>query len=250
MLFSKGMLLSATWLLAIVSVSCTHPGAAKSSAEPEGISVPTWDSGVVPPLAEAPAPAPTDATVTKPEAKPVAAEAAPQSREDQIWAAVNDRVGTQIEIWFDEGEFPKVIQLLEFQERMLPSSYDIATNLGWMYENVEDYDSATGVYYRYRDDNPKEPDNVLAAGEYFFRRKQYAKVIEIEAPVIGRKGMHPNNYRILANAYERLHKYKESEAILMKYLAIAPDDGQSKKNLERVRKKMNAKPGSEPPKAK
>jgi tetratricopeptide (TPR) repeat protein len=157
-----------------------------------------------------------------------------------IWSAAEDRVVTQLDAWFEEGDYPKCIQLLRIQAEMSPSDYDVATNLGWMHENVQDYDKATEAYEAYRQRNPQDDDAALALGEFYFRRKQYADVIPLMEPAIKRKP-HPNAFRILAHAYEKTGKLAESKRVWDTYIARAPDDLTAKANLRRVEGKIAAK---------
>ena len=159
----------------------------------------------------------------------------------QIWNAVEDRMTDQVDTWFEEGDFPKSIQLLRFQNEMSPADYDIATNLGWMLENVEDYPGATAVYEKFRKFNVSDPDASMPLAEMYYRKRNFAQTITILEPVIGKKkGMHPNNYRMLATSYERTKKYKESIRTWKTYINIAPNDLQAKANLARVEKKLQS----------
>ncbi len=232
MSLSKWALGAVCWSLAMMAVSCTKSKLSASEFKHEGVVVRAWEDGSV--------------DITEGTASPSAAPMGPPPSEaqrlDEIWSAVNDRIGTQVDIWFNNGEYPKLIQLLEFQQEMTPSNYDTATNLGWMYENIQDYESALAVYLRYRDQNPNEPDNLMPTAEMYFRIKKFPEVIKYVAPIIDRPHLHANHYRILAQSYERTGKLKDAERILMKYIAIDPEDGQAKVNLARVQRKLKGLP--------
>ena len=161
-------------------------------------------------------------------------------RQAAIWNAATDRLTDQMDIWFKAGEFPKTIQVLRLQAEIDPHDYDVATNLGWMYENVDDYPNALIAYKRFRQSNPQDPDAAMPEAEMYYRKRKYADVIPILGPIIGRMGMHPNNYRLLATSYERVGKLKESRATWQAYIKLAPKDEQAKRNLERVEKKLAA----------
>ncbi len=130
------------------------------------------------------------------------AAAPAQDKVDAIWAAANDRMSTQIDIWFEDGDFPTVIQLLKIQQGVYPADYEIATNLGWMLENIEKYDEALATYIRYRRENPEDPDAALPEATFYHLKRAYAKVPPLLEPAIKRKP-HANAYRILAQAYEK-----------------------------------------------
>jgi tetratricopeptide (TPR) repeat protein len=167
---------------------------------------------------------------------------AQSSRVEQIWDIANERISSQIDAWFTDGEFPRSIQLLEFQARMYPNDYDVVTNLGWMLENVDQDDAALAVYIRFRRDNPNSPDGPLPEAEFYFRKRAYAKVIPLLEPSIRLKP-HPNAYRMLAHSYERSNLLKDSKRIWDLYLARNPSDPAAKNNRTRVEGKMRANSG-------
>jgi tetratricopeptide (TPR) repeat protein len=166
-----------------------------------------------------------------------AAQAPSQQRLDAIWSAVDGRVSQQIDDWFDTGDFPKAIHLLRFQNVYYPHDYDVATNLGWMQENVEEWDAALETYRLYSQNNPNDRDRALPEGDYLYRRKQYAKIPELFEPYIKLKP-HPNVYRILAHTYEKLNRYTDAKRIWLAYVAAYPNDLAGQSNLRKVEKKL------------
>lgn len=152
-----------------------------------------------------------------------------------IWDAANDRISEQVDVWFDDGDYPAVIQLLKVQYEMYPDNYDVATNLGWMQENVEMWDDAITTYLRFKNDNPQDPDAPLALADFYFRRKAYGKVPPLLEPVIKRRP-HPNVFRLLAHSYNRLKMYGDALRVWDSYIALAPNDLPAKANRERVLK--------------
>lgn len=168
------------------------------------------------------------------------AQTASTARVDAIWAAANDRLQRQIDVWFDGGDFPTVIQLLRVQFALFPADYDVATNLGWMQENIEDWSGALATYISYRKLNPQDPDGPLPEAEFYFRKKAYAKVPALLEPAIaGAKHPHPNAYRTLAHSYEKQNLFAEAKRVYLAYLSWQPDDLTAKANLARVEKKLN-----------
>lgn len=163
---------------------------------------------------------------------------ASEGRQDAIWNAIDNRLSSQIDIWFDDGDFPACIQLLRIQADLDPANYDTWTNLGWMQENVEDWEGAVATYLKYQRQNPSYPDRSLPLGEYYFRRKQYSKVPPILEPAIKVKGVHPNVYRVLAHSYERQGFLADSKRVWDQYITLAPNDETAKRNRERVEKKI------------
>jgi tetratricopeptide (TPR) repeat protein len=159
------------------------------------------------------------------------------SRISQIWGAADERIVTQQDLWFKDGEYPECIQLLKVEAERWPKDYEIWTNLGWMQENVEQWDAALATYVRYRRQNPQDPDAALPEAFYYQRQKLYAKVPELLEPAI-KRNCHPNNFRILASSYEKLKMYADSVRVWKAYLARAPNDGAAKHNLQRVEQKL------------
>jgi tetratricopeptide (TPR) repeat protein len=160
-----------------------------------------------------------------------------QDRVKAIMGAIHTRIESQSDVWFDKGEFPRVVQLLRVQHGLDPNDYDIATNLGWMLENVEEWNEALAVYVRFRKLNPGDPDASYPEANFYFQKKAYAKVPPLLEPSID-KQPHPNSYRILAHAFERMKMYGDSKRIWQKYLKRFPNDGAAKVNLKRVEGKV------------
>lgn len=156
-----------------------------------------------------------------------------------IWSYVQDRIDRQTDVWFDAGDFPAAIQMLRVSAELEPHNYETVTNLGWMLENIQEWDSAEAVYKRYQVDNPKDPDRALPIAQYYYLKRKYDKVPPLLEPTIGGKpSPHANVFRMLAGSYERLDKLADAKRVWTQYLAIAPDDGQAKANLERVESKL------------
>ena len=172
----------------------------------------------------------------KPSAAPPSAAASEKARQAVIWNAVYNRMNTQIDIWWELGDFPKIINLLRFQAELYPKDYEVATNLGWMYENIRDDKNAEAAYARYQGRNPEDPDAVLPAVQKAYMQKNYKRVITLATPAIERKGVHPNVFRLLAHSYKKTGDYKNSLRIWDLYLAGHPDDLPGQKNRESVKK--------------
>jgi tetratricopeptide (TPR) repeat protein len=156
----------------------------------------------------------------------------------EIWESVYDRMGRQTDAWFKDGDFPRTVQLLRLHYSLDPTNYEVGTNLGYMLENIELNDEALAVYIRLRTTNPSDPDDAWPEANFYFRRKAFEKVPAILEPTIKDHDPHPNNYRTLAHAYEKLNMLADSKRVWEKYLGKHPDDGAAKLNLARVIKKM------------
>lgn len=169
-----------------------------------------------------------------------AAKKAPQAakgRVDTIMGFANDRMSTQIDAMFEEGDFPAVISLLRVQAEAYPSDYDVWTNLGWMQENIQAWDTALATYARYRRQNAGDPDSALPEATFYFNRKLYAKVPPLMEPAIKGK-CHPNAFRILARSYEKQDMLGDAARVYKALTVRDPNDGTAKVNLKRVEGKL------------
>lgn len=166
----------------------------------------------------------------------------PTDRTEAIWSFAQARMMQQYDVWFDLGDYPKVIQVLNFQNAIVPKDYEVATNLGWMHENVEDYPSAISTYRQYMKDNPQDPDASFPLANLYSNQRKFELVIPLLEPAIqGKVHPHPNSYRILARSYERLNRLKDSQRVWQTYIRLAPDDLSAKANLRRVEGKLAKK---------
>ena len=168
--------------------------------------------------------------------KPVAVA----NREDAIWSFAQSRMDQQMDVWFEAGDYPKVIEVLHFERDMFPSDYEVATNYGWMQENVQNYDGAILAYQRFRRDNPNDPDGALPLAQLYFRQKKYTEVWPLLEPALKRTPPpHGNVWRILAHSYEKTKRLEDSRRVWQEYLKVAPNDAPAKVNLARVEKKIS-----------
>ncbi|HMS53876.1 MAG TPA: hypothetical protein PKA27_00620 [Fimbriimonadaceae bacterium] len=162
---------------------------------------------------------------------------AQSARIDVIWTAAKNRMYKQSDYWFEDGDFPRCISILKFMAGLEPSNYEIVTDLGWMLENVSKNEEALAVYREYKKNNPKDPDRALPEGNYFYMRREWAKVPPVLEGTLSDKS-HENAFRALANSYERLGKFADSKRVWEQMLKFYPNDGQAKVNLKRVLEKM------------
>ncbi len=170
----------------------------------------------------------------------------PKDRADAIWSYADARVSRQIDAWFDDGDFPRAVGLLRLQAAYAPNDYEVATNLGWLLESMERDDEALAAYAVYARDNPNDPDAKLPVAMLHNSRKRYAEVVAVLEPVLAREAAlrtkpHPNVYRLLAKAYERLNRPEDAIRTWELQLRRYPDDLPAKANIARVRAKRSAK---------
>lgn len=163
----------------------------------------------------------------------------------RVMEAADQALATQLDIYFDGGDFPRTIELLRARYELHPTSYERATDLGWMLENLERYDQALAVYARYRREATADPNRSLPEADFYFRKKLYPRIPALLEPAVGHSGVHPNLYRVLAHSYDRLGQFADSVRVWEIYIKLQPEDGAAKLNRDRVKAKI-----ANPPKSK
>lgn len=173
--------------------------------------------------------------------QPSGSSSSESSRKGAILAALNLRMGNQQNMWFKNGRFPTVVQSLRIQYDFNPHDNEIATNLGWMLENIHMYPEALDVYRQYRLANSSDPDASFPEGFYYYRMKQYDDEIRLfQAAIDTKPHPGPNTYRILAHTYERLNRLQDSLKTYEAYLSWNPQDLAAIANVKRVKAKIAA----------
>jgi tetratricopeptide (TPR) repeat protein len=164
-------------------------------------------------------------------------------RQAAIESAMRNRIADQTDIWFDDGDFPRIIQLLQALYEFTPADYEVATDLGWMLENVEQYDAALATYVRYRKENVADPDAAIPEANFYFKRRLFSKVPPILEKRVG-PNLHPNGFRILGHSYDRLGMLNDSRRVWKMYTDRYPQDLRAKENLKRVEQKIKQAGGT------
>lgn len=154
-----------------------------------------------------------------------------------MWVAAHTRMEDMNDQWFKVGDYPRIVESLRYMNRIWRDDYDTATNLGWMLGNIERYDEELATYVTYRSENPQDSDRSLPEADFYFRYHVWAKIPPLLEPDVSRKP-HPNVFRILAHAYERLNLLEDSKRVWNRYISLMPNDGAAKRNLDRVEKKI------------
>lgn len=166
-----------------------------------------------------------------------AASAKNDPRVDLIWSIAHNKVVDQIDVWWDAGDYPRIVQLQRLSYNIDPTDYEVATDLGWMLENVEQYDEALAVYVDFRKQNPEDPDSAYPEANFYFRQKAYAKVPSLLEPRLKAKP-HRLTYQTLAHSYERMDMLADSQRVWKSLIQLAPNDTTAKGNLKRVESKI------------
>lgn len=154
-----------------------------------------------------------------------------------IWNAYQDRLASQTDHDFEQGDFPKVIQLLKVQTDMDRQGYERWTDLIWMLGNVEEYAAQIAAARQFRNYNLTNPEAWYPEAEIYFIKRAFVKVIPIMEEAIRLKGtIHPNSYRILANSWTRLGFKSEAIRVWEQMLKRYPNDDRAKVQLDRLKK--------------
>lgn len=157
---------------------------------------------------------------------------------DQVFRVIEDEMMGEANELFEDGEFARSVQLLRLRYGIYPGNYDAVTDLGWMLTNIEEDAQVIEIYRTYLTENKKDVDRGLPLATYFTVKKRPKDVIEVLAPLVGEKGQHPNNYRMLAKAYEREERLKEALDVYRRLVKVFPEDGAAKANIARIEKKL------------
>ncbi len=153
--------------------------------------------------------------------------------EKEIWGAFDYRASRQADEWFNTGEFAKATRTLELRTVIDPTDYEIATNLIWMYGNMEMKELALHWAIHYRLSNPASADAYFPEAELYFRERMYGKVVPLLEESLRHGTPHPNSYRLLANSWARLGFARQSVRVWDIYLELMPDDVAAQRNRER-----------------
>lgn len=154
-----------------------------------------------------------------------------------IWNAYEDRLGTQTDHDFEQGDFPKIIQLLKVQTDMDRQGYERWTDLIWMLGNVEDYAGQIATARQFRNYNLTNPEAWYPEAEIYFIKRSFVKVIPILEEALKLQGtIHPNSYRILANSWTRLGFKTEAIRVWEQMLKKYPKDERARIQLDRLKK--------------
>lgn len=158
---------------------------------------------------------------------------------ERIWEHVDLRMVRQIDVWFDNGEFPRIISMLRARWHLSPTDYEMATDLGWMLENVKETEEAIEVYEKFIKVSPKDPNVRYPLAFLYNQKKQFEKVVALLEPTLTMKPVpDANSFRTCAKAYERLGKFKDAIRVWEMQLKAYPGDLPAKANIDRVKKKM------------
>ncbi len=157
----------------------------------------------------------------------------------KITEAVYWRLGAEKDNLFKDGDFPATINVQSWEVLWRPNDYEIVTDLGFMYGNIERPDLELATYVRFREQFPKWAEAAYPEAEFYYKKRSYKPVVKLLEPTLNMTPKpHPNTYRLLAHSYDRLGLYKESLAVWETYIKLAPDDAAAKLNRDKVKAKV------------
>lgn len=161
------------------------------------------------------------------------------SEEGRAMRAFEERWASQGDAWFEDGDYWLVIQSLEMHVAWRPQSYELVTNLGWMYGNIEDETNSLRVYVSYRKRYPENAEAAYPEAQFYFFKRAYPQVIHLLEPTLSMTPKpHPNSYRILANAYRRSGLLKDALRVYELLLELTPNDEAAKRNRDSVMREI------------
>jgi tetratricopeptide (TPR) repeat protein len=161
---------------------------------------------------------------------------------DRILISSVNRTGMQKDYLFDDGDFPRVINILRWQCDMLPTGYELWTDLIWMYGNVEDRENQLGTAIEFRTLNPKWAEAWYPEAEIHYLRRNFIRVIPLLETSTSLGSAHENNYRLLAQAWRRLGFTREAIRVWEKMLEAYPNDVRARAQLDRAKAELAAPP--------
>jgi hypothetical protein len=148
-----------------------------------------------------------------------------KSRVDEILFHAEQRADHESNASYEDGDYPRSIQLLKMRYEIRPWDGELATDLIWMLGNIEDYGGALLFSKRYKLDNPKDPDHGLPEATLYWTWRCFEKIPSVlEEDIKKDWTMHRNVFVILAGAYDRMGFYKDAARVLDVALKHFPGD--------------------------
>jgi tetratricopeptide (TPR) repeat protein len=167
------------------------------------------------------------------------AKAPASTRMGVINAAFDERVGQQKGFLFEEGDFPRIIHILRWQCDLDHRNYELWTDLIWMWGNIEAREDELATAVEFRTLNPDEPEAWYPEAQVHYFRRNFLKVVPLLETSIAIGRPHPNNYRLLAQAWNRLGFTKQAIRVWELMLKAYPGDERARTQLDRARQQLN-----------
>lgn len=164
-------------------------------------------------------------------------QASATARQQAIDIAFYNQVSDQVDFWYDDGDFPRMIRLMEVMVSVYPNDYEMMTNLGYLLMSTERFDEMMVVYQRYRKENPNDPDCALPEAGFYFQQKMYSKIPPLLEPAISKRA-HANVFRLLGNAYKRMGMIKDAVRVWEIMVKRFPDDARAQAQLKAAKDQL------------
>jgi tetratricopeptide (TPR) repeat protein len=174
------------------------------------------------------------------------AQTSENDRLEQMRGALNNRVTSQGDIWFDDGEFLRVVQTYKVRAELLPHYEEAWTDLIYMLFNVQAYEQELDFAIRYRELNADKADAYIPEASIYSRigTKAWAKAIPLlEKSIAMTPPPHKNAFVVLGADYKRLGMLEDAIRVYKALLAVYPDDEPAKANLRNVEAALKKKLG-------
>lgn len=160
---------------------------------------------------------------------------AAKTEEDRAMRAFEERIISQNDAWFADGDYRLVIEGLEYHNLIRPGNYELATNLAWMYFNIEDPTNQLRVCVDLRNSHPRDAEAWYPEAEFYFLKRAYKQVIELLEPTLKfERKPHANTYRLLGRSYKSLQMYADAARVYGELAKIDPSDLAAIKNRDEM----------------
>lgn len=160
-------------------------------------------------------------------------------RTSEILQLIGAHIDEHADDAFQRGDFPLTIQMLRARYELDTSNEEIANNLILVLRSVEDEVGALAVAMRFRESNPNNPDRGLSVAQWYWQMRQYTRIPKILEPDIYRNPPpHPNTFRLLGNAYDRMGFYADALRVWELALSVYPTDQTFANNVTKTKRKI------------
>lgn len=162
-------------------------------------------------------------------------ETVDQSRINEILGYAEARARAESDVWFDQGDYPRVIQLQKMRFEQRPWDGELASDLTWMLGNIDQEGEALAYAMRYRETNVTDPDHSLPEAQIYWEFRMFARIPRIlEEDIAKDWPMHRNVFVLLSNAYARMGFQKDVVRVLDIALKHFPGDEVFLRNRQRA----------------
>jgi tetratricopeptide (TPR) repeat protein len=144
------------------------------------------------------------------------------------------------EVYFDDGDYLRVIASLRVLAEANPSDEESWSNLFWMLGNVEAYGEAWAATRKFARLNPTSAEPAFHEAQFLFSKRMWAKVPAILEPALRAEAPPKDSvsYRLLAASYFRLGWWEDSRRVSLELLKRWPADEIAKANVRKCDERL------------